>query len=580
MSASSAMARQSASAVGPSWHRRSTRAAILEAAREMLLAEGLEATSLVRIAEKTGFSPNTVYAYFIKKNDLAAAIIAEDLANFAKTFGGDFPFATQKCVTQQPDQASPSSPPATTWHEGLSKSMNANLARWDDLLAEEIGGGSRSADANIGGTVSLIMAGLETRLSDIEARSFDHVSAETGEAIQSRIAELSRQLETIEQQIGNRAETAAQSLAGKLDAFEKTQRQTMIELRSLLLDASNRIEVLEREPAGAPATKPAEPADGLPPVPTNTGRAEAGENGAVAASSNDSYCAVARRATLAAHSLASSDETGTGFGYALPKGDFPNNPTRMLLAACLVLGVIVAGVGLVLKAYRPQEPAIAARTLRVPDMIFPAHMAPAIAAVARAQTVEGLAYLNGDAVAKDEKRAMKFLTAAADSGEPVAQYWLATLYEHGVGGNANPQLANRLYEISGQQGNLRAMYKLAVAYAEGWGTAQDYEASARWFLRAAQLGFVNAQYNLGVLYERGLGVPQNLADAYKWYAIAAMQGDKVSSERIDVLASQMGPDDLAAARAAAQEFKPQLQDANANWTPAASRTTPNVPMIP
>ena len=114
------------------------------------------------------------------------------------------------------------------------------------------------------------------------------------------------------------------------------------------------------------------------------------------------------------------------------------------------------------------------------------------------------------------------------------------------------------------------MYKLAVSYAEGWGAPQNYPEAARWFSYAAQRGAVNAQYNLGVLYERGLGVPQSLLDAYKWYALAAAQGDKVSAERIDVLSSQMGADDLAVARQAVADFKPQERNPAANWTPGSS----------
>ena len=61
-------------------------------------------------------------------------------------------------------------------------------------------------------------------------------------------------------------------------------------------------------------------------------------------------------------------------------------------------------------------------------------------------------------------------------------------------------------------------------------------------------------------------MPQSLAEAYKWYAIAAAQGDKEADSRIQILASQLKPGDLALAQSAAAEFKPQPMDQTANLT--------------
>ncbi len=375
MSASSATARQSAVIRVPSWHRRSTRGAILEAAREMILSEGMEATSLVRIAEKTGFAPNTVYAYFVKKTDLAAAIAAEDLANFAKTFGGVFPFSIKEEAA--PVGASPNDPPATAWHEGHSGTMTANLARWDDLRTEEIGKGAR-ARADIEEAVSQAVAGLEARLADIESRlaadplekriggieqSLSELETRTagsavlGQVIERRLGELSTRLGTMEAQITMSAEASGQSLAEKLDAFEQAQRQTLAELRALLVDTSGRIDALERRPQGEtkpaviepaasrlPATEAAPPAESSVAAVVATGDAVkkdlrfasiesdaakndlAPANDATAAelskAPDETYMAVARRAAQAAHSLAASDEQGTGQGHALPRVEF------------------------------------------------------------------------------------------------------------------------------------------------------------------------------------------------------------------------------------------------------------------
>jgi localization factor PodJL len=125
----------------------------------------------------------------------------------------------------------------------------------------------------------------------------------------------------------------------------------------------------------------------------------------------------------------------------------------------------------------------------------------------------------------------------------------------------------RWYEAAAGQGNRKAMHALGVAYAQGRGTQKDYSEAARWFARAAALGLVNSEFNLGVLYERGLGVPQSLLDAYKWYAVAAAQGDAESRARIEALKTQLKADDIAAAERAAENFRPQIADRDANSAP-------------
>lgn len=186
---------------------------------------------------------------------------------------------------------------------------------------------------------------------------------------------------------------------------------------------------------------------------------------------------------------------------------------------------------------------------------------------AKAQTIIGLKYLNGEGRAVNEAEAAKWLERAAEAGEPVAQYRLGTLYEHGSGVPADAAKATHWYLASAMQGNRKAMHNIAVDYAEGTGIKKDPTEAARWFSKAASLGLVDSQFNLAVLYERGTGVPQSLIDAYKWYAIAATGGDKESKARIDALGTQLSADDRAAAQHAADAFKPALPDARANVAP-------------
>ncbi|HWA69542.1 MAG TPA: tetratricopeptide repeat protein [Rhizomicrobium sp.] len=164
---------------------------------------------------------------------------------------------------------------------------------------------------------------------------------------------------------------------------------------------------------------------------------------------------------------------------------------------------------------------------------------------ARAQAQLALAYLRGG----DAASAARWSAAAAESGQPVAQYLLASL-------TPDKARAFALLRAAAAQGNLKAMHNLAITYAQGQGTARDEARAAEWFARAAERGYVDSAFDLAVLYERGLGVPQDLCQALKWYAIAALAGDASSKARAEFLRGQLSPLQARRAMDAAQVFAP------------------------
>lgn len=193
---------------------------------------------------------------------------------------------------------------------------------------------------------------------------------------------------------------------------------------------------------------------------------------------------------------------------------------------------------------------------------------------ATAELLLGLNYLDGSGVAANEAEAARWFERSANQGNPIAQYRLGTLYERGRGVHADAAKAVQLYQAAAKAGNRKAMHNLAVAYAQGSGVQKDYNLAAQWFLKAADLGLSDSQFNLAVLYERGMGVPQSLLDAYKWYAVAAAHGDTESKSRIDALATQLSPDDRAAAQRSADSFKPVPMNAAANVPPDIASLPP------
>ena len=188
-----------------------------------------------------------------------------------------------------------------------------------------------------------------------------------------------------------------------------------------------------------------------------------------------------------------------------------------------------------------------------------------------AQTILGLRYLDGTGgTAVNLPGAVKYLTAAANLGQAVAQYRLGTLYERGQGVPADAAKAAHWYQLAANQGNRKAMHNLAVAYASGSMGKKNMAEAARWFAKAAALGLSDSQFNLAVLYERGDGVPQSLLDAYKWYSIAAASGDAESKARVGVLQSQLSDSDRATADRAAAGFHAAPLNRSANVPPELS----------
>src|ERR1700761_4178351 len=67
------------------------------------------------------------------------------------------------------------------------------------------------------------------------------------------------------------------------------------------------------------------------------------------------------------------------------------------------------------------------------------------AGVARAQNNIGACFSQGFGVARDPELAVKWLTLAANGGDPVGQRNLATAYFKGLGVEADPKRAAELY---------------------------------------------------------------------------------------------------------------------------------------
>ena len=131
---------------------------------------------------------------------------------------------------------------------------------------------------------------------------------------------------------------------------------------------------------------------------------------------------------------------------------------------------------------------------------------------------------NGNGVAEDKKKAVKWYRRAAKKGLPIAQFKLGTCYTTGVGTQVDLNEGILWINKAAEQGFVVAQLVLGIYYYEGKEIPQDFSEAAKWFRKAADQGDDVAQFCLAECYFYGNGVPQNFDKAVELYRKAAEQG--------------------------------------------------------
>ena len=112
------------------------------------------------------------------------------------------------------------------------------------------------------------------------------------------------------------------------------------------------------------------------------------------------------------------------------------------------------------------------------------------------------------------------LEAAAERGDPEAEFTLGKAYDSGKGVPRDPKKAFEYYRRAAEQGNAKAQNNLAALYATGSEGVEKNEAEARkWLRKAAEQGVPLAQDNLGLMLARA-----GDKEAIKWFEKSAEQG--------------------------------------------------------
>lgn len=125
---------------------------------------------------------------------------------------------------------------------------------------------------------------------------------------------------------------------------------------------------------------------------------------------------------------------------------------------------------------------------------------------------------------KEKAKTPETLQAAADAGDPEAQFLLGKAYWHGDGVGVDRKKAVEFYRKAAEKNHPNALAGLGAAYTFGSGVAKDDHLAAEYARKAAELGSAIGQLNLGGALLEGRGVEKNPEEGLRWLANAGEQG--------------------------------------------------------
>lgn len=132
----------------------------------------------------------------------------------------------------------------------------------------------------------------------------------------------------------------------------------------------------------------------------------------------------------------------------------------------------------------------------------------------------------------DLSKAFEWVKKAAHQGYVLAQYDLATYYEHGLGVEKNNSQAFHWYSTAASEGYLEAKRKIGPCYENGIGVDKNLTEAFNRYLQLAQNGHVAEQYKVAQCYEFGTGVTPDNKKAFNMYLNAAKQGHVESQTQV------------------------------------------------
>lgn len=158
---------------------------------------------------------------------------------------------------------------------------------------------------------------------------------------------------------------------------------------------------------------------------------------------------------------------------------------------------------------------------------------------------------------RDYALALRLWQSLAEAGNAGAQSNVGHMHINGYGVPKDGQQALIWFRKAADQGNAIAQYNIGLMYDSGEGVPKDDQQALLWYRKAADHGHTAAQFNLGVMYATGQGVPKDDQQAYFWWLLASEGGGDASVNSRDLVEARLTPQQRAAARADARNWKPR-----------------------
>jgi len=137
-----------------------------------------------------------------------------------------------------------------------------------------------------------------------------------------------------------------------------------------------------------------------------------------------------------------------------------------------------------------------------------------------------------DMALNDTRRGQSWLTKGAERGHLLCQSVLARTHLHGISVPKNREQGLYWLHKAAEQGDPIVQWELASIYADET-DGQDVEKAFHWYRLSAEQGCDSAQYALARAYHLGtLGLEQSIDEAVFWYKKAALQGNEESESSL------------------------------------------------
>jgi len=109
-----------------------------------------------------------------------------------------------------------------------------------------------------------------------------------------------------------------------------------------------------------------------------------------------------------------------------------------------------------------------------------------------------------------------------------AQYLMAKMYEQGDGIAKNPHRAIRWYVKSAESGYNDANYALGELFERGDLLSKNYSEARLWYRKGAESGHADSQMKLGLMLHEGRGGKRDSIEGLAWLDVARNSGLKMA----------------------------------------------------